>query len=69
MLIMVGGQSNTLPSAREMARLCPHALFHEVPDVGHFFPMSQPRLFLRPALRFLNAVNRGRVPINGQAAE
>jgi pimeloyl-ACP methyl ester carboxylesterase len=67
MMIMVGGQSNTLPSAREMVRLCPHAIFHEVPDVGHFFPMSQPRLFLRPALRFLNAVNRGRMPINGRA--
>ena len=69
MLIMVGGLSNTLPSAREMARLCPHAIFHEVPDVGHFFPMTQPRLFLRPALRFLNAVNRGRVPINGRGVE
>jgi len=69
MLIMVGGLSNTLPSAREMARLCPQAIFHEVPDVGHFFPMTQPRLFLRPALRFLNAVNRGRVPINGRAVE
>jgi len=57
MLIMAGGLSNTMPSAREMARLCPHALFHEVPDVGHFFPMSQPRLFLRPAMRFLRAVN------------
>ena len=58
MLILVGGQSNTLPSARELARICPHALFHEVPDVGHFFPMSQPKLFLRPTMRFLNAVNR-----------
>lgn len=58
MLVMAGGQSNTMPSAREMARLCPHALFHEVPDVGHFFPMSQPRLFLRPTMRFLRAVNR-----------
>ena len=58
MLVMAGGQSTTLPSAREMARLCPHAVFHEVPDVGHFFPSSQPRLFLRPTMRFLRAVNR-----------
>lgn len=58
MLVMAGGQSTTMPSAREVARLCPHALFHEVPDVGHFFPMSQPRLFLRPTMRFLRAVNR-----------
>lgn len=59
MLVMAGGKSNTLPSAREMARLCPQAIFREVPDVGHFFPMSQPRLFLRPAMRFLRAVNQG----------
>lgn len=59
MLVMAGGKSNTLPSAREMARLCPQAIFHEVPDVGHFFPMSQPRLFLRPTMRFLRAVGKG----------
>jgi pimeloyl-ACP methyl ester carboxylesterase len=61
MLILVGGLSSTLPSAREMARICPHALLREVPDVGHFFPMSQPRLFLRPTLRFLRAVQMGRL--------
>jgi pimeloyl-ACP methyl ester carboxylesterase len=59
MLILVGAQSSTVPSARELARLCPHAHLREIPDVGHFFPMSQPRLFLRPTLRFLHAVNRG----------
>lgn len=58
MLILAGGQSNTLPSARELARICPHAIFHEVPAVGHFFPMSQPRLFLRPTMRFLHAANQ-----------
>lgn len=57
MLVMAGQKSTTLPSAREMSRLCPQAVFHEVPDVGHFFPMSQPRLFLRPTMRFLRAVN------------
>jgi hypothetical protein len=59
MLILVGGLSTTLPSAHELARLCPHAILKEVPDVGHFFPMSQPRLFLRPTLRFVRAVNLG----------
>lgn len=63
MLILVGGLSTTLPSARGMARICPHAVLREVPDVGHFFPMSQPRLFLRPTLRFLRAVEMGRVDI------
>ena len=57
MLILVGGQSNTLPSAKELARLCPHAVFREIPGVGHFFPMSQPRLFLQPTMRFLAAAN------------
>lgn len=57
-LVLVGGKSTTLPSAREVARLCPHAILREVPDVGHFFPMSNPQLFLRPTLRFLRLVNR-----------
>lgn len=68
MLVMAGGQSTTLPSARELARLCPQATFHEVPGVGHFFPMSQPRLFLRPAMRFLRAVNRRDVPLDARLA-
>ncbi len=58
MLILVGGDSPTLNSARAMARLCPHAIYRELPDVGHFFPVSNPRLFVRPAIRFLRAVNR-----------
>lgn len=60
MLVMAGGESSTLPSARGIARLCPQAILKEVPGVGHFFPMTQPRLFLRPALRFLRAVETGR---------
>ena len=63
MLILVGGLSNTVPSAQELARLCPQAILQEVPDVGHFFPMSQPRLFLRPTLRFIRSVNRGSVAV------
>ncbi len=60
MLVLVGGLSTTLPSARELARLCPHAIVKEVPNVGHFFPMAHPRLFLRPTLRFLWSVKRGK---------
>lgn len=58
MLILAGGESPTLNSAKVMARLCPHAIFHEIPGVGHFFPVSAPKLFVRPTLRFLRAVNR-----------
>lgn len=57
-LILAGGNSPTLGSAQTMSELCPHAVFHEIPDVGHFFPVSNPRLFLRPTLRFLRAVLR-----------
>ena len=60
-LILVGGRSTTLASARELKRLRPAAILREIPDVGHFFPMSQPRLFLRPSLRFLRAVNQGKL--------
>lgn len=60
MLVMYGGKSTTGPSAQAVARLCPNAILHEIPDVGHFFPMSNPRLFLRPTARFLRAVNGGR---------
>lgn len=59
-LAMYGGKSTTGPSAKAVARLCPNAILHEVPEVGHFFPVSKPRLFLRPAKLFLKAVNAGR---------
>lgn len=60
MLVMYGTKSTTGPSAQAITRLCPNSILHAVPDVGHFFPMSQPRLFLKPAARFLRAVNAGR---------
>lgn len=62
MLILVGARSSTLPSARALKRICPQARLREIPEVGHFFPMSRPRLFLRPTVRFLHAVNSGRLP-------
>jgi len=59
MLVLVGAKSSTVPSARALARLCPKAILREIPDVGHFFPMSSPGHFLKPTLRFLRAVERG----------
>lgn len=59
MLIMVGAKSPTVNSARALHQICPHARYHEVPDLGHFFPVSSPRNFVRPTLRFLRASNRG----------
>ncbi|WP_372884159.1 alpha/beta fold hydrolase [Shimia sp.] len=57
-LTLVGGRSTTLASARGLARICPQATLKVVPDVGHFFPVSKPKLFLQPTLRFLHAVAR-----------
>ena len=63
MLVMYGTKSTTGPSAQAITRLCPNAILHGIPDVGHFFPMSHPRLFLKPAARFLRAINAGRTPL------
>jgi pimeloyl-ACP methyl ester carboxylesterase len=59
MLILVGEKSTTLPSAKALAELCPWAILNEIPNAGHFFPMSKPRQFLGPTLKFLRAVNNG----------
>lgn len=58
MMILVGGNSPMLNSARMLHRLCTHSRFMEIPDMGHFFPISNPRAFLKPTLRFLRAVAR-----------
>ena len=59
MMILVGQESPTLNSARAVREMCQHAVYHEVPGMGHFFPVSSPRQFVRPALRFLRAVSKG----------
>ncbi len=61
-LAITGANSTTGPSAQALKRFCPQAIVRELPDVGHFFPMSHPKLFLRPAARFIHAVNTGRLP-------
>ncbi|MCA0045090.1 alpha/beta fold hydrolase [Celeribacter litoreus] len=60
-LAITGANSTTGPSAQALKRYCPQAIVKELPGVGHFFPMSHPKLFLRPAARFLRAVNSGRL--------
>ena len=58
MLLLAGGRSATLTSVEKMAKICPHAVLKVIPDVGHFFPASKPKLFLQPTLRFLHSVGR-----------
>lgn len=67
-LMLVGGRSTTVPSAQAIARLCPSATLMEIPNVGHFFPIGHPKLFLRPALRFIRLVNRRGTSSSGEAA-
>lgn len=59
LLILAGRNSPMVDSARALAKLCPHAVLRVIPNVGHFFAMSRPELFLRPTARFLRAANRG----------
>lgn len=61
MLVIYGGRSTTAASAQALGRLCDGATVLRLPDAGHFFPVSNPRLFLRPTLRFLRAVNGGSI--------
>lgn len=58
MLVLYGALSTTAASANALGRLCERATVVRLPEVGHFFPVSSPRLFLKPTARFLHAVNR-----------
>lgn len=56
-LMLVGVNSTATLSAHALKRLCPWSILREIRNAGHFFPMSMPRQFLRPTLKFLRAVN------------
>lgn len=57
-LAVYGGHSTRKRSAQALHRACPHARLQVIPDVGHFFPLTRPRLFARPALAFLRTLER-----------
>lgn len=52
-LAIFGGNSLLRRSARALERLCPDCQLEVVPQVGHFFPLTRPRIFAAVALRFL----------------
>jgi pimeloyl-ACP methyl ester carboxylesterase len=56
MLAIYGGLSASKRSALALQRSCPRCELHLAPDVGHFFPLTRPGLFARPALSFLRSV-------------
>ena len=42
-------------SALALQQLCSRCQLHVVPKAGHFFPLTRPSLFARPALAFLRS--------------
>ena len=53
-----GGLSVRKRSALGLQQSCPRCQLHIIPNVGHFFPLTRPRLFARPALAFLRSTVR-----------
>lgn len=52
-LAVFGGNSLLRRSAAALERLCPDCRLEVIPNVGHFFPLTRPRLFAAVALEFL----------------
>jgi pimeloyl-ACP methyl ester carboxylesterase len=52
-LAVFGERTMALPSARALERYCPNCILTIIPGAGHFFPITRPNAFIRPALRFL----------------
>jgi pimeloyl-ACP methyl ester carboxylesterase len=55
-LAVYGGLSVRKRSALALQRFCPSCQLYMVPDAGHFFPLTRPGLFARPALSFLRSI-------------
>lgn len=55
-LAVYGGSSARKQSALALQQHCSRCELHVVPNVGHFFPLTRPRLFARPALSFLRSI-------------
>ena len=66
MLAVYGGLSPRTRSALALQQYCSACQLHIIPDVGHFFPLTRPRLFARPVEAFLNSTARGQVEVRGR---
>ena len=58
-LLMYGALSRCVHSGRALQALLPQARYVEVPEAGHFFPLSRPQLVLDALREFLCAVPVG----------
>lgn len=56
-LVLVAEQGMAQTTARVLKDSCPRVRIKVVAGAGHFFPLSRPAAFLRPALRFLAVVS------------
>ena len=54
LLAVYGGLSPRTRSALALQQYCAACQLHIIPDVGHFFPLTRPRLFAVPARAFLD---------------
>ncbi len=52
-LALFGGSSLLERSARALEQLCPNCRLEIIPRVGHFFPLTRPRIFAAIAIDFL----------------
>ena len=59
-LLVYGAHSTCARTAEAIATACKRARLQVIPDVGHFFPLTRPRLFARIALAFLRSMARAR---------
>jgi pimeloyl-ACP methyl ester carboxylesterase len=68
MLALFGGHSLLQRSARALEQLCPNCRLEIVPNVGHFFPLTRPRIFAALALDFLANTRASQVGRGGMRA-
>jgi len=61
-LAVFGAQTQRKRSARALMRLCPNCRLEIVPNAGHFFPMTRPRIFSHVALQFLDGASAAAAP-------
>jgi pimeloyl-ACP methyl ester carboxylesterase len=59
-ILAVCGGLSVRKSAFALQRHSPRCELHFVPKVGHFFPLTRPGLFARPALSFLRSIAAGK---------